>query len=166
MLFGSKRDFNLLVKINRELISDVVEQEILYYKLDLYATEANLYGEATEKTYLTPVKLNCLIVRGDQVVNTDTLGPDLSREMSFAFLRKDLEDVNTYPEVGDIVSWHEDYFQVDTVRENELFLGKDNSYNLTNYGDQYGSSISMILDCHLTRIEDTGIMFNNMPNNL
>ena len=47
MIFGSNRDFNLLVGINRELLSDVVEQEVLYYKLSLEETEANLYGEAT-----------------------------------------------------------------------------------------------------------------------
>ena len=35
MLFGSNRDFDLLVNINRELLKDVVEQEILYYKLSL-----------------------------------------------------------------------------------------------------------------------------------
>ena len=35
MLFGSNRDFNLLVGINRELLKDVVEQEILYYKFSI-----------------------------------------------------------------------------------------------------------------------------------
>ena len=157
MLFGSNRDFNLLVNINRELLKDVVEQEILYYKISLEDTIANLYGEALEKTYLEPVKLNCLITRGDQVITTDEFGPDLSREASFAFIREDLVDVNTVPEVGDIVMWHEDYYEVDTVRENELFVGRDKSYNLTSYGDQFGSSISIIVDCHLTRADRVGI---------
>jgi len=166
MLFGSNRDFNLLVNINRELVKDVVEQEVLYYKLDLYGTESNIYGEALRKTYLQPVKLNCLVTRGDQVITNDELGPDLIREMSFAFIRKDLEDTVVYPEVGDILMWHEDYFQADTVRENELFLGRDKDYNLANYGDRFGSSLSIIVDTHLTRIEDTDITFSNMPNSL
>ena len=29
MIFGSQIDFNLLIKINRELLSDVIEQEIV-----------------------------------------------------------------------------------------------------------------------------------------
>jgi hypothetical protein len=157
MLFGSNRDFQLLVGINRELLKDVIEQDILYYKLSLEDTIANLYGEATEKSYWEPVKLNCLITRGDQVVSVDDFGPDLTREASFAFLRQDLVDVNTVPEVGDIVMWHENYYEVDTVRENQLFLGKDNSYNLTPYGDQFGSSVSIIVDCHLTRAVRVGI---------
>jgi len=166
MLFGSNRDFNLLVNINRELIKDVVEQEILYYKLDLYGTEANIYGEASNKSYNQPIKLNCLVTRGDQVITNDEFGPDLIREMSFAFIRQDLEDSVTYPEVGDIIMWHEDYFQVDTVRENELFMGRDKNYNLSNYANKFGSSLSIITDTHLTRIEDTGITFANSPNNI
>lgn len=157
MLFGSRKDMALLTKINRELLSDVIEQEILYYKLSVEQTIANIYGESSDKQYWTPVKLNCLITRGDQVVSVDEFGPDLGREASFAFLRQDLVDVNTVPEVGDIVLWHEDYYEVDTVRENELMLGKDNSYNFTSYGDKFGTSISIIVDCHLTRADKVGI---------
>lgn len=157
MLFGSNRDFNLLVNINRELVKDIIEQEILYYKLSLEDTIANLYGEATEKSFLEPVKLNCLITRGDQIITTDEFGPDLGREASFAFIRQDLVDVNAVPEVGDIVMWHEDYYEVDTVRENQLFIGRDGSYNLTEYGQNFGSSVSIIVDCHLTRADKVGI---------
>ena len=73
------------------------------------------------------------------------------------FLRPDLADISVVPEVGDIVSWHEDYYEVDTVRENQLFLGKDNNYNLTDYGSQFGRSISIVVDCHLTRGDKVGI---------
>ena len=52
MIFGSSRDFDLLVNINRELLKDIVEQEILLYKLSISDTSTNLYGEALQKTYL------------------------------------------------------------------------------------------------------------------
>ena len=158
MLFGSQKDFNVLsTHISREILQHIVEQEIGYYKLSLTDTQANLYGEATDKVYLNPVKLNCLITRGDQVVDVDDFGPDLGREESFAFLREDLVDIQVVPEVGDIVLWHEDYYEVDTVRENQLFLGRDNSYNLTDYGSQFGRSISIVVDCHLTSGYKVGI---------
>ena len=157
MLFGSNRDFNLLVNINRELIKDIIEQEVGYYKLSLDDTQANIYGESLEKIYLNPVKLNCLITRGDQVIDVDEFGPDLGRNASFAFIREDLVDANTVPEVGDVVLWHEDYYEVDTVRENQLFLGRDKSYNIASYGSNFGSSVSIIVDCHLTRADKVGI---------
>jgi hypothetical protein len=104
--------------------------------------------------------------RGDQVISVDEFGPDLSREMSFAFIKQDLIDTDMFPEVGDVISWHEDYFMVDTVRENQFFLGRDKQYNLTSYGNQFGSSVSIVLDTHLTRIEDLGINFSGMPNEI
>lgn len=158
MIFGSQNDFKLFVGINRELLSDVVEQDILYYKISLEDTQVNIYGEGMEKIYWSPLKLNCLITRGDQVVTVDEFGPDLTRDASFAFLREDLVDVNTVPEVGDIIMWHENYYEVDLVKENQLFLGKDNSYNLTEYGSRFGSSISIICQCHLTRGDRVGIV--------
>lgn len=159
MLFGSQKDFNVLsTHISREILKDIVEQEIGYYKISLEDTQANIYGEAVNKIYLDPVKLNCLITRGDQVIDVDEFGPDLQREVSFAFTRQDLVDSNTVPEVGDIVMWHEDYYEVDTVRENQLFAGRDSGYNLTSYGNKFGSSVSIIVDCHLTRAEKVGIV--------
>ena len=157
MLFGSQRDFNLFVRINRELLSDIVEQEILYYKISLEQTEVNIYGEGMQKVFWEPVKLNCLITRGDQVFNVDDIGPDVTRESSFAFLREDLIQVNVVPEVGDIILWHENYYEVDNTTENQLFLGKDNEYNLTQYGPDFGASVSIICQAHLTRVDKVGL---------
>jgi|TARA_R110000822_G_scaffold113637_2_gene244813 hypothetical protein len=157
MLFGSNRDFDLLVSINRELLKDIVEQEVLYHKLSLEDLDTNLYGESLQKSYFESVKLNCLITRGDQVIDIDDFGPDLGRQASFAFLRPDLETLSVVPEVGDIVQWHKDYYEVDTVRENQLFIGRDKSYNLSSYGNGFGSSLSIIIDCHLTRADRVGL---------
>ena len=157
MLFGSSRDFNLMTKLSRELIKDVVEQEILYHKLSLEDTDVNLYGEAMQKSYFNAIKLNCLITRGDQIIDIQEFGPDLGREASFAFIRQDLVDSNVVAEVGDILQWHNDFYEVDTVRENQLFLGRDSGYNLASYANNFGSSVSIIVDCHLTRADRVGI---------
>jgi hypothetical protein len=156
MLFGSRKDFDLLVNINRELLKDIVEQEILIYKLSASNTTTNIYGEALEKTFLEPVKINCLITRGDQIIDIDEFGPDLGREASFACLKQDLEDITLVPEVGDIVMWHEDYYEVDTVRENQYFYGRNDKYNVDRTSG-HGASISLVLDCHLTRADRVGI---------
>ena len=63
MIFGSGRDFDLLVNINRELLHDVIAQEVLYHKLSIEDSETNLYGESMAKSFWNAVKLNCLITR-------------------------------------------------------------------------------------------------------
>lgn len=157
MRFGSDRDISLMVNIGRELLHDIIEQEVLYYKLSIEDLEVNLYGESLEKTFFEALKLNCLITRGDQVIDIQEFGPDLGREASFAFIRQDLVDKSVTPQVGDILKWHNDYYEVDIVRENQLFLGSDNNYNLSSYTAGFGRSISIILDCHLTKADRVGI---------
>lgn len=157
MLFGSNRDFDLLVNINRELLKDIVEQEVLYHKLSIADSEINLYGESMQKSYFNAIKLNCMITRGDQVIDIDEFGPNLGREASFAFVRRDLVDIDLVTEVGDIVEWNNDFYEVDTVRENQLFFGRNNNYNVSSYASSYGESVSIIVDCHLTRADRVGI---------
>ena len=156
-IFGSRNDFALIRKMNREILREIVEQEVGYYKISLQDTEANIYGEALSKTFLPPVLVNCLITLADQVVTVDEFGPDLQRNLSFAFLRDDLVDARLVPEVGDIIMIYENYYEVDTVRENQYFFGKDPSYN---YGrsDKFGASISIVCDTHLTRADKLGIL--------
>ena len=157
MRFGSDRDVSLMVNIGRELLHDIIEQEILYHKISLEDTDVNLYGESLSKSYWNAVKLNCLITRGDQIIDIQEFGPDLGREASFAFIRQDLTDKTVVPEVGDVVEWHNDFYEVDTVRENQLFLGSDNNYNLQSSTAGYGRSMSIVVDCHLTRADRVGI---------
>lgn len=157
-IFGSRKDFNLFRGIARELISEVVEQVIGYYKISLESTSANLYGESTNKVYNSPIKLNCLITRGDQVVSANEFGQDTNRTASFAFIKDDLKDAGFASEVGDIIFWQGDYYEVDTVRENQLFFGKDDDYNdIEEYHEKYGASVSIICDAHLTRVDRLGI---------
>ncbi len=157
MIFGSQRDFALFTGINRELLSDVIEQEILFYKVSLEQTQANIYGEAMEKVFWSPIKYNCLVQRGDQRSTVDDLGVDIVREVKFNLLRQDLLDTNVEPEIGDIVMWLENYYEIDNITENQLFLGKDNAYSLTQYGNNFGASVSLIFECHLTRADKVGI---------
>ena len=157
-IFGSRKDFNLFREVSRELISSVVEQVVGYYKISLESTAANIYGESTNKVYSDPVKMNCLITRGNQVINANDFGQDMTRDASFAFLKDDFKDFSLLAEVGDIIYWQGDYYEVDTVRENQLFFGKDNDYNdIEDYHSKYGASVSIICDAHLTRIDKLGI---------
>lgn len=157
-IFGSRKDFNLFRGVARELISNVVEQVVGYYKISLEDTTANIYGESSNKVFNDPIKLNCLVTRGDQTISSNDFGQDMNRDASFAFLKDDMVDGQLMSEVGDIIYWQGDYYEVDTVRENQLFFGKDNDYNeIESYHEKYGASVSIICDAHLTRIDKLGI---------
>ena len=55
-LFGKSRDISLFHNINGELIKDIIQTEIAYYKFALEQTSTNVYGEAPGKNYYEPLK--------------------------------------------------------------------------------------------------------------
>lgn len=158
MIFGSYRDFKLLEQINQELLHDIVEQEVLYYKPSLENSATNIYGESTQKIFYEPVKINCLIERNEMVRQDIGDLPDVGRNTNFLLLRKDLVTLNLVPEMGDVVEWNKDFFEVDLVKEHQLFLGRFKDYQLTEYGKEFGSSLSILLSAHLTRGDRMGII--------
>ena len=50
-LFGGARDISLFHKLNKELIKDIIQIEVAYYKFALKQTNINVYGEAPGKNY-------------------------------------------------------------------------------------------------------------------
>mgnify|MGYP003333167768 CR=1 FL=1 len=72
-------------------------------------------------------------------------------------LRDILVDLQLVPEVGDIVLWQDDYYEVDNLVENQLFVGKDPSYSYSDDNADFGSSISIVVTAKYIRPEKLGI---------
>jgi hypothetical protein len=159
-LFGSSRDISMFLNLNKELINNVIQQEVDYYQLDLESTKTNVYGEASQnKIYYTPTRLTCLVERNTQTYAVDDqIGVDLSQQYSFRFLHRALKDIDLYPAVGDIIEIENQYYEIDSVVENQFILGKDSDYS-KSVGPEFGESWSIICAGHLTRI--TKLMIKN-----
>tara|TARA_B100001113_G_C20966544_1_gene559836 strand:- start:266 stop:775 length:510 start_codon:yes stop_codon:yes gene_type:complete len=155
-LFGTQRDVSLIRNINRELMGDIITQQCAVYKLNLGETRVNIYGESSgAKYYQDPVLLNVLLERGDQTYNSSDMGVDYTREVEFRFFRQDLIDASLVVEPGDILLYYESYFEVDSVIDNQLFVGKDPRYpynqNPLNPGlENFGANLSIICKTHYT----------------
>lgn len=156
-IFGSSRDVTAFKSFAREILEDIVSQEIGYYKYMLNDTSVNVYGEGKERYYIGPVLINCLIERGDYDTGNKDQTIDVNRNVKFRFLRDHLVDANIVPEIGDIVMYNELYYEVDNVNENQLIIGKDNSYAYSDGLQNYGSSFSIILTTHYTSGDKLGI---------
>ena len=98
-LFGKNRDINLFHTINSELLKDIIQTEVAYYKFALEQTTSNVYGESTGKNYYEPMKVACLINKDDQSWSSDDFGSDINQGVNFSFLKDDLKDINLKPEV-------------------------------------------------------------------
>jgi hypothetical protein len=155
-LFGGSRDISLFRHINKELINNIIQQSVGYYKIALDKTSSNLYGESLTKTYNDPVLVNCLIERTSQEWAETEFGTDVSRTITVRFLRDILVDIQLVPEVGDVMLWQENYYELSGVIENQFVVGKDPSYAYDDTND-FGSSISIIVNAQYIRPEKLGI---------
>jgi len=155
-LFGGSRDISLFRHINKEFINNIIQQSVGYYKINLDKTSSNLYGESLTKTYNNPILVNCLIERNAQAWTETEFGADVTREINVRFLRDILVDIQLVPEVGDVMLWQENYYELSGIVENQFVVGKDPSYAYDNTAD-FGSSISIIVTAQYIRPEKLGL---------
>jgi len=154
-LFGGQRDAKFLAAINSELINAIIDTEIEFYKLVVESSNSNMYGESESKSYYDSILIPCLITKDDKSANMDDYGHTYTRSSKFAISRDILVKSDFYPEVGDIVFWDNEYFEVDNVDANQYFTGK-NPETWPN-GEDHGYSVSIVVDAHSTRQTPQGI---------
>ena len=70
---------------------------------------------------------------------------DIEQDVEFRFTRKLLEEVNVYPEIGDVVHYDDSYYEIDNINDTQYIAGQP--YN----------SLSILCDAHLTRISGLNI---------
>ena len=157
-LFGGARDISLFRSMNRELINDIIQTEVAYYKLALNQTVSNIYGESTKKSYYEPLRIAGLIDKSDQEWSSDDFGPDVKQTYQYKFLRADLVDINLVPEVGDLILYDNDFWEVDTLIENQYFVGKNPDYAISTDTQTFGTSLSIVLSTHLSRVEKLNLI--------
>ena len=157
-LFGGSRDVCLFNNLNKELINDIIQTEVAYYKFALEQTVSNVYGEAPGKNYFEPLKIACLIDRQDQSWSSDSFGSDVNQTIGFRFLKKELQDINLLPEVGDLLLFKNNFYEVDSKIENQLILGKDPDYAMATETTDFGKSFSIMVNTHISRVEKLNLI--------
>tara|TARA_R100001377_G_C3179201_1_gene105968 strand:+ start:139 stop:624 length:486 start_codon:yes stop_codon:yes gene_type:complete len=134
--FYSQKDIDTFDKFNKELVGNlstgkdgIINQPVIIYKVSVYDTEINMYGEASEgKVYNPGIQLTALVEADDQATTTDEFGPDVQQNALFSFIRQSLVDVSYVIEIGDVVEWNSGYWEISSINENQL-IGGQTDYN-------------------------------------
>ena len=153
-LFGSARDANLIRSVNKELINNYIDTEVGFYKLNLEATRANLYGESDNKVYYSQTKMNCIVLKDVKSVTGDEYGLEYNRPGTFAFLRDTLKDNNIIIETGDILQYDGEYWEIDSTSASEYFAGKNPARDIgyvNGERGEFGYNVSVVCEAHVTR---------------
>ena len=127
-----QKDIDTFDKFNKELVGDlnsnkdgIIYQPVIIYKVSVYDTEVNMYGESADgKIYKDGVQVSALVTVDEQTTTTDEFGPDLQQTALFSFIRQSLEDISYVVEIGDIINWNSGYWEVSSISENQLVGGQ------------------------------------------
>lgn len=138
--FVTQRDFEFIQHITRELIDETMDVGVVLYKIVVGSTTINIYGEATSKPRYTPVKVNAIVKYDKNTLERDEgFGVNQDQQVEFRFARRMLQEVSTYPEIGDIVGYNNHYYEIHNITETQLIAGKP------------GFNTAIICMAHLTR---------------
>lgn len=153
-LYVRNNDRSLLRGLNRELIKRIIDTEVDLLKISVETTNENIYGESTEKTYYTDIRLACLIKLEERDTIQYGIGPDIEQKCEFGFLRDDLIKTSFVIEQGDYIDWNGELWEVDTVRDDQHFFQRNPEWNK---GDDTGWNVSIVCESHRTRKSRTGL---------
>jgi len=133
-LFLGKKERDLVKQVNDELIEKVIGQQILYYPIDIETTDFHeLYGEAIEKNYLSPVRVYALVeFTSYGTEQMDGFGLDKTWEISVHFHRRRLtEDQDLFIREGDFVLYGDFYYEIMKLEEPKKLFGQvDHSFEI------------------------------------
>ena len=130
--FYPQKDIDTFDKFNKELVGDIysgkdgiIYQPVVMYKVSVYDTEVNMYGESSDgKVYKDGIEVSALVEADDQTTTTDEFGPDLQQTALFSFVRQSLEDISYVIDIGDVLEWNSGYWEISSRNENQLVGGQ------------------------------------------
>ena len=123
--FIPQKEIDTIDSMNEELIDETIGQSVDIYKVSIDNTDENIYGESTTKYYEVGFRVNCLILFNEPEIIQDDFGADENASIEMYFQRNNLSSgsLNFYPEMGDIVDWNKQYWEINGVTEPQLVAG-------------------------------------------
>jgi hypothetical protein len=116
--YFSQRDLNMINSLNGELMGDIIENLVQIFKICPNETKTNIYGETSSETgkwYFPAIQISALIERSDMEAEYDDFGPNRSQNYLFKMREKMLQQLEFYPEIGDVVFFNDRYYEIDNV---------------------------------------------------
>ena len=87
-LFLGKKERDLVKQVNDEVLERVIGQVVIYYPISREHTYFHpIYGEAIQKTFLPPIKVNALVTWDGSKTAADTFGVDRTTSIVIKFHR-------------------------------------------------------------------------------
>jgi len=125
-LFLGEKERNLVKQINDEIIERVIGQTITYYPISREHTNYHrIYGEAIEKSFLSPIKVQALVEWEGSKTETKVFGVDRVASLTVKFHRRRItEDQDLYVREGDFLLYGDTFYEIASIAETKNLFGQ------------------------------------------
>lgn len=125
-LFTGQKERDLVKQVNDELIERVIGQTVLYYPISREHTNYHpVYGEAVQKTFLPPIKVNALVTWEGSSTTTEVFGIDRRTSITVKFHHRRLvEDQDLFVHEGDFLLYDSVFYEIVTLNIPKLLFGQ------------------------------------------
>jgi hypothetical protein len=124
-LFVTPREINFINDLTKELIKDVVGQKIYYYSISESRTKINeLYDEAPEKIFESPIEIECLVDYQEPTFTTNRYGVEKTQNIEVYIQSRDLLDRQIDVDVGDFFTYGTVIFEITSVSVTKNIFGQ------------------------------------------
>jgi hypothetical protein len=137
-----------------------MKTDIAYYKINLYQTKKNIYGESLEKWYFQPFLIKTTIERNEDVIVSEMFGPDVEKSIKLTIPKVAwdygnaglIEGKNMLPEIGDIVFDRstERYYEVNNIISDYTPINANIGAGQSNCPQ--AELVTYNISCHQTRV--------------
>lgn len=123
--FIGRKELAFVAQINKELIQEVIGQEVTYYQILAEKTKTNdLYNEAIDKVYAVPVKTNCLVYYENSTEVVTNFPADSKYNLDVYFHKTEMDERNLSPKMGDFVQFGKVLFEIYNASEPQMAFGQ------------------------------------------
>jgi hypothetical protein len=124
-LFIGPEEVDFFNAITKEVIQEIVGQQIIYFAVSDELTKADdLYGEALKKTVYSPVEMNALVLYQDPQQKMSKFTMDTIHRIEVYMHQHELEERGITPREGDFVKFGTSFYEIEKLTKPQLVYGQ------------------------------------------
>jgi hypothetical protein len=124
-LFITPREIDFISDLTKEIFKDVIGHKIYYYSISITKSNVHeLYDEAIEKVFETPIELEAMIEWNPEEVTTNLFGSEEKTRLTAFIHARDVIDKGVQLSEGDFFSFGEKFFEITTFTVTNNIFGQ------------------------------------------
>lgn len=124
-LFVTQREIDFFNDIGKEVVKDIVGQQIIYWPVSTLKTKIHpVYNEAVKKIFENPIRIDALVGQPTWETRITQFGPEQINKLEVFIQARDLSQKNIEVSEGDYFTYGEQAYEIVAAVNMNNFFGQ------------------------------------------